>query len=136
MSTVSTFRLYLLRSLYLLIVVGLGIVVWPSIVHPSGQWELMDGVVKCMLAAFSVLALVGLRYPLQMLPILLWELLWKTLWLAIVALPAWLNGRMDAATAENTFACVFVVLVVVAVPWPYVLQHYVKKAGERWGAPA
>ena len=51
MSEVSVLRLYLLRALYLLVVVGLGIVVWPGIIHHT-EWELMEGVVQCMLAAF------------------------------------------------------------------------------------
>jgi hypothetical protein len=37
----------------------------------------MEDVVQGMLAAFSALSLLGLRYPLQMLPLLLWEMLWR-----------------------------------------------------------
>lgn len=69
------------------------------------------------------MAALGLRYPLKMLPILLWEMVWKTTWLAVVALPRWLSGRMDAATTANTFASMFVVLVVLTVPWRYVFDH-------------
>jgi len=73
MNEVSLFRLYLLRALYLLIIVGHGIVVWPGVIHHEKPWELMQGVVACMLVAFSALSVLGLRYPLQMLPLLLWE---------------------------------------------------------------
>jgi hypothetical protein len=37
-------------------------------VNPAKSWALMPGVVKCMLAALSALAILGLRYPLRMLP--------------------------------------------------------------------
>lgn len=132
MNEVSLFRLYLLRALYLLIVVGLGIVVWPGVIHHQKPWELMEGVVACMLAAFSALSVLGLRYPLQMLPLLLWELVWKTIWLIVVALPLWSAGQMDEATRANASACLMVVILPFVIPWRYVFAHYVKKPGDRW----
>jgi hypothetical protein len=135
MNEVSSFRLYVLRALYLMIVVGLGLVVWPGIIHQSQHWEFMEGTVACMLAAFSLLCALGLRYPLQMLPILLWEALWKTIWLGIVALPQILSGHIDASQMSAIFNCSFVVLVYLAMPWRYVFKHYVLKAGDRWSLP-
>lgn len=132
MNEVSSFRLYTLRAMYLLIVVGLGIVVWPGVIHQDRPWELMEGTVACMLAAFSALSILGLRYPLQMLPLLLWELVWKTLWLGIVALPQWWAGHIDESIKPSIFACSLVVLVYIAIPWRYVFAHYVKKPGDRW----
>ncbi|MDQ0876168.1 hypothetical protein QFZ77_004827 [Paenibacillus sp. V4I3] len=79
----------MLRALYLHIIMGLGIEVWPGVIHHEKPWELMEGVVQCMLAAFSALSVLGLRYPLQMLPLLLWELVWKSIWLIVVALSLW-----------------------------------------------
>ena len=35
MNEVSLFRLYILRGMYLFIVVGLGIYLWPSILNPG-----------------------------------------------------------------------------------------------------
>jgi len=132
MNDVSLFRLYLLRALYLLIVVGLGIFIWPGVIHHTKPWGLMFGVVQCMLAAFSALCLLGLRYPLQMLPLLMWELLWKSIWLLIVALPAWLSGQMDAATWGTTTDCLVAVIMPFIIPWRYVWAHYVIKQADRW----
>jgi hypothetical protein len=132
MNEVSLFRLYLLRAMYLLIVVGLGIVVWPGVFHREEPWELMEGVVQCMLVAFSFLSLLGLRYPLQMLPMLLWELVWKSVWLIIVVLPLWSAGQMDQSTWAVASSCLLVVLIPFVIPWRYVFAHYVKKGGDRW----
>lgn len=132
MNDVSLLRLYILRALYLLVVVGLGVNVWPAIIEQTRPWELMDGVVRCMLAAFSLLCLLGLRYPLQLLPILFWEIIWKLMWLGLVAYPAWRSGQMDEAIRANVFACSLVVLCVLAVPWGYVWDKYVRQAGARW----
>ena len=132
MNTVSTARLYALRAMYLLVVLGLGSVLWPGIVTPHAPWELARGTVNCMLAAFSLLCLLGLRYPLQMLPLLLWEALWKTIWLLLVPLPQWLHGGLDPATAQYVFEISFVVLVYLAIPWRYVHAQYVRKPGTPW----
>lgn len=132
MNEVSLLRLYLLRAMYLLIVVGLGIVVWPDVIHREQPWELMEGVVQCMLAAFSALSLLGLRYPLQMLPLLMWELVWKSIWLLIVALPLWSSGQMDESTYGVASSCLLVLIIPFVIPWRYVFAHYVKKSGARW----
>jgi hypothetical protein len=129
---VPTWRLYLLRAMYLLVVVGLGMLVWPQFFHRTHPWAYADGIIACMLVAFSLLSLLGLRYPLQMLPILLWELVWKAVWLGVIALPLWRSGQVDEATAANTFACSLVILVVIAIPWRFVFDHYVRKQGDRW----
>jgi hypothetical protein len=133
MNEVSLFRLYVLRALYLLVVVGTGINVWADVIHHE-KWEFFEGVVACMLTAFSMLSILGLRYPLQLLPILMWELVWKTLWLALVPLPQWWAGHIDEATQPNVFPISFVVLVLIAMPWRYVFAHYLKKPGDRWRA--
>jgi len=132
MSEVSLLRLYILRAMYLFIVVGLGFYIWPSMIDPARHWELLQGQATCMLAAFSLMCALGLRYPLQMLPVLLWEVTWKTLWLGMVALPQWWAGHVDEAIKPSVFACGMVVLVYLAVPWRYVFTQYVMAGGDRW----
>ena len=125
-------RLYALRAGYLIIVVGLGIEIWPGILLRHGSWELMQGVVQCMLGALSLLAVLGLRYPLKMLPLLLFEIAWKVIWLSVVAFPLWRAGRMDADTASTAFACGLVVIFPIIIPWPYVLSTFAKARADRW----
>jgi hypothetical protein len=132
MTQVSMLRLYALRAAYLLIVVGLGVTIWPGLIHHENPWTLMQGVVCCVLAAVSLLAVLGLRYPLQMLPLLLFELVWKSIWLIVVALPLWSADQMDAATSETAVACLMGVIFPIVIPWPYVFANYVTKPGDRW----
>lgn len=134
MNEVPLFRLYVLRAMYLFIVVGLGVYLWPGVLKPDRHWELMEGQATCMLAAFSLLCAVGIRYPLQMLPVLLWEVLWKTLWLVLVPLPQWMSGHVDESIKPTIVAVSLVVLVYLAIPWRYVFVHYVRVGGDRWGA--
>jgi hypothetical protein len=129
---VSLLRLYALRATYLLLIVGLGIDVWPGIIHHEKPWGLMLGVVQCVLAAVSLLALVGLRYPLQMLPLLFFETVWKSIWLIVIAVPLWSAHQMDANTWETAVACLMGVIFPVVIPWRYVVANYVMKGGDRW----
>ena len=89
MQEVSTFRLYLLRATYLLLIVGLGFQIWPGILNPPRDLEHMRGPVRSLLAAVSLLAILGLRYPLKMLPLLFFELVWKSIWVVAIGLPLW-----------------------------------------------
>jgi hypothetical protein len=130
---IATFRLYLLRIAYLLLVVGLGSEIWPVILNHTKTWELMHGVVVCMLGALSLLAVLGLRYPLQMLPLLFFELTWKAIWLLRVALPLWSTHRMNADFADTANQCLMAVIFLVLIPWDYVFANYVSKAGSPWG---
>lgn len=132
MNEVSTLRLYLMRAMYLLLAVGLGSMMWPRIIE-HGRWEQMEGVAYALLAALSGLAILGVRYPLRLLPLLLFELFWKVLWLLGVALPLWRANQLDAANMETVGECVpGVVLCLLVIPWPYVWRHYVRARGERW----
>jgi hypothetical protein len=133
---VPTWRLHVLRAMYALVVVGLASLVWPQFFGRTEPWPLAVGVKSSMLVAFSLLSALGLRYPLQMLPILLWELIWKTVWLVMIALPLWRSGRMDEGTQGTVIECSLVVLVALAIPWRYVFEHYVRKQGDRWSAAA
>lgn len=135
MPDVSTFRLYLLRATYLLLVVGLGFDIWPGILNPPAELEHMRGVVRSLLGAVSLLAVVGIRYPLQMLPLLLFELVWKSIWVIAIGLPLWSSGRLDAGTRETWNACLMgLVLFSLVIPWGYVFARYVRQPGDRWGS--
>ena len=130
---VSLIRLYVLRAMYAIVVVGLGLFVWPSYLARAPAMPLFTGVALTMLAAFSILCVIGIRHPLTMLPVLMWELLWKSMWLLIIALPLWASGQMDARTAQTVIDClVGVVLVPLAIPWGYAWRRYVKQPGARW----
>ena len=127
----SLTRLNLMRAGYLLIGVGLVVVKWPLLLD-AHTLPLYEGVTLCLLVAMSLLAFLGLRYPVKLLPVLLFESTWKLLWLALVALPKAVDGKVDAATSEIVFNCSFVVLILAVIPWRYVWRNYVHATGDRW----
>jgi hypothetical protein len=125
-------RLYILRFGYLFMGGGLAVVKWPSFVAHHGSWPLYQGIIECILLAMSILALLGLRYPVKMLPILLFESLWKLTWLGVVALPKLLGSGLDAPTTEEFTTILFVVVILAVIPWGYVVRQYLTAPGDRW----
>jgi hypothetical protein len=129
-SEVSLARLYVLRAMYLLLVIGGAIVFLPQLIRhePTAR-----GAIPSMLGGVWVLSCLGLRYPLQMLPILLFELVWKTIWLIDYGLPQWMAGVNTAQFTEDFKAIAFApVLLIPIIPWGYVFRHYLKEPGARW----
>jgi hypothetical protein len=125
-------RLYLLRFGYLVFGVGLVLTKWPLFVTHEGPWPLFEGVETCMLVALSLLSFLGLRYPIKMLPILLFEIGWKLIWLAVIGVPLLIAGDIDSATLSVFFACLWVVLVIAVVPWRFVVRQFVTGQGDPW----
>jgi len=127
---VSLARLYTLRATYLLLIVGLGLVNLPVIVsHDSSA----RGVIPSFLGGIWLLAFIGLRYPLQMLPLLLFEFAWKATWLIAFGLPQWSAGQMPPTWTEDARAIsAGVILMPIAIPWSYAYRHYIKKPSDRW----
>ncbi len=133
---VSTLRLYLLRAMYAYMAVGLAIFRWPGIVNPPPGLSNAGSVVGIVLGAMSLLAVLGIRYPLQMLPLLFFELLWKVLWVLMWGLPLWSTQQLAPDSQETLISTlVGVVLVPLVMPWGYVFNQYVKAPGDPWRKP-
>jgi hypothetical protein len=136
MNELSTLRLYLLRVAYLIIFVGLALMIWPGILFHDENVPHMNTAVRSLLGAVCLLAGVGLRYPLKMLPILLFELVWKTIWIVSFGLPLWLKGHLTGDFAETMFDCLTTVILVPLIPWGYVFRNYIKAPGDGWRSKA
>lgn len=124
-------RLYAMRAAYALMVVGLALVKWPQL-PDAHTMPLYDGVSLMLLSAMSFLALLGLRHPVKLLPVLLFEATWKLLWLGAVALPQALNGGLSDRAAEVAVSCSLVVVIIAAIPWKHVWTQYGRSSGDRW----
>jgi hypothetical protein len=129
---ISLLRLYTLRVAYLIIAVGLGVFVWPSVIRHTNGFAIAHGAQAAMLAGLGAIAALGLRYPLQMLPLLLFEVAWKGIYLLAFAYPMWSARQITPAMAEDVKAVSMVVILLPLIPWRYVFTHYVGKRGDRW----
>lgn len=135
MTEVSIFRLYVLRATYLLIVAGVGLTIWPLLLDAPEKVDHFRGVTWCLLGTVALLACLGVRYPLKMLPLLIFELVWKVTWLLAIGLPLRSTGQLVGAFSETWFANLLgIVIFPLAIPWSYVVRKYIKEPGDPWSS--
>jgi len=129
-SEISLTRLYVLRATYLLLIVGLGAMIVPSLLSHE---PMARGVIPSLLGAVWALAFLGLRYPVQMLPLLLFEFVWKAIWLIAYGVPQWASGQLPPTFAEDfQNIALGVILMPLVIPWGYVYRHYIRQPANRW----
>jgi hypothetical protein len=135
MNEVSLFRLNVMRVYYLILVVGIGIIFWPDLLSHDAESGRRFGGAYSMLATASLLAVFGLRYPLQMIPVMLFEFIWKTIWILTIFVPLWSSGEANADDWEDFVGIAMgPVLTPFFLPWGYVMRHYFLKRGDPWFA--
>jgi hypothetical protein len=123
---VRPINVFLLRLLFLLVFVFVGLDSWTAILKHQGPWDHVRAAALCMWGSYSLLSIIGVFHPLKMLPLVAFEILYKLVWLLIVAYPLWSTGRLAGSPAEGmTNAFLWVVLPIVAMPWRYALDKYV-----------
>lgn len=123
---VRPWRKHVLRFAFLVAFIGL-YDNWMTVFSPGKFLDPWVGVAVSFYAAFSVLCLLGLRFPLKFLPLLLVQLIYKSAWIISTYLPAHLCGEVD----ENLQSWLWVmapgiVIDLVVIPWQYVYRAYLK----------
>ena len=127
---VSLVRLYVIRLGALAGVVSLGSDVLPDLIWPDPTGR---GMITAILGGLCVMALIAIRYPLKMVPILLFEFVWKLIWLLRFGLPQWSAGTGSPRLSEDLISIgLFPLVFGLVIPWGYVWRHYVIAPTERW----
>lgn len=133
---VPLWRLWVLRAAY-------GIFVFPALaMAPFGGGPLARAVIHApddrgMINGIQIglvaMCALGLRYPLKMLPVLLFEGFWKTVWLFAYGLPQGLSGVRAPQWELDIYLIGGAPLVFgLIIPWSYVWRHYFQAPAERW----
>ena len=127
---VSVMRLWLLRANYLVwAVAGLFLALPPLLQSdPAAR-----GMVPSMMGGLWVMGLLGVRHPLRMLPILLFEFAWKSIWLVAFGLPQWFAGAGGPSLRDDLISIGNgPILFGLIIPWGYVWRRYIRAPAERW----
>lgn len=126
---VYNFKIYLIRLVFLLTFVFVGMSSWTTLLTFEGSWDPVRAVAFCVWAAYSTLSVLGVIHPLKMLPILIFQIFYKSIWLIIVAYPLWSSGQLAGSPAEEmTYTFLWIVLPLIAMPWGYFVKTYVLKS--------
>jgi hypothetical protein len=128
---VPLWRLYVLRACYAILAIGLGSSQMSAFLHHA-HWTQNTAAAHSFLLALATLSVVGVRHPLRMLPLLVYELLWKMIWLVGVALPLWATNQVDSETRTAFFQIAPAVVLFPVLPWGFMFSNYLKKPGDRW----
>ena len=106
---VRPINIYLLRVLYFLMFVGVGLQTWGTIINHQGPWDHTRAVAFCVWTAYPTLSIFGLL-----------------LWVIVVAYPLWRAGALAGSPAEEMAHIFFWAPIVgIFVPWIYVFKNYV-----------
>lgn len=132
-SQLSLLRVNLLRIVYAIMAIGIAVFFWPNIFSHSAEFAATSGIPASLLAGLGLVAALGLLYPLEMLPIVLFEFVWKTIYLIAFVLPLWISGKpISAAMTSDIISVLMVALFIPLVPWRYLVTHYIVGRPARW----
>ncbi len=125
---VPRWRLHIMRGLFFLNFISLAFDNWSTILFPTGQMDTLTGVTISFWASFALLNLLGIRFPLKFIPILLLQLLYKSAWIVGTYLPARSAGALDEDLTGFFWVCIAgIALNLVIIPWGYVYRDYFKQ---------
>ena len=127
---IATWRVHCIRLLFLLMAGVMGSFVWYRLLFESADLPAQHSLGRSMLAALALLSLLGVRYPIQMMPLMIYEVAWKTIWLVLIAFRAWLAGKWTPDIEGLFHDCIGIVLAYIFMPWRYVWARYVMQPME------
>src|SRR5271168_1180460 len=81
---VPLINIYLLKLLFTLMFLFLSYDSWTHIIRHTGPWDPANSAAWFMWGSCAFIAVIGIRRPLRMLPIVLFEIVYKTAWLIVV----------------------------------------------------
>ena len=119
-----------LRAMYIYTIVGAGGMGLAMLLFPGAtqsglgyppQDPFVFGVYGSVLLAAGLLAILGLRFPLQFVPLLLIQLVYKPVWLLAVVLPHALRGEFPSyAVVISMIFLTYIIGNLIAIPFRYV----------------
>lgn len=129
---VAMWQIHFLRLLFLLMALVMGTGVWGQMLFQPEPWPSSRIIAKSMLGALAVMSLLAVRYPLQMLPLMVFEIIWKTTFILLFFVPAWLKGAVPPDMQILFWECIGIVVAYLAVPWRYFWVRYFVQPSEPW----
>lgn len=131
MSQVGKVRLMALRLFYFLVGTSFGFLASFDYLYAQFDIGVLESIIKSILIALALLALIGIVQPLRMLPLLFFSVFWKCTLLALFLIPTYLSEGLDESSKNILLPLSLGLLVtLIAIPWRYsVGKFFTFKAG-------
>jgi len=125
MSQIGKYRLVSLRVFYFF--VGISFIFLASFDPLYNQVDIdsLKSIMKSVLFAVALLALIGVLQPLRMLPLLFFSAFWKCILLMAFVIPSYFGGGLDDSL-KNILLPISIGLLItlIVIPWKYALSNF------------
>jgi len=106
-------------------ILGLGMIVVPETIKSFFNWPVEEpiafGIIGSVYMSFGILSILGLRFPLKFVSILLLQLCYKLIWFIGVLLPLLLTNKFPCAAIPMTIIFVtYIIGDLIAIPFSYI----------------
>ncbi len=106
---------------------GLGIIIMPKKMCSIFAWPIGDpivfGIVGSVYLSFGLLSILGLRFPLKFVPVLLLQLSYKVVWFVGVILPMLISGNFPTyAILHVSIFASYIIGDLIAIPFSYIFS--------------
>ena len=132
MTKISRKYIKRLRIMYLYTLIGaggfgVGILISPdavqSLVQAPAQDPVTFGITGSVYLAFGILSLLGLIFPVKMIPVLMLQMLYKMIWVGGVIAPIFLKGEFPLhAVLIGLIFLTYIIGDLVSIPFPYLFE--------------
>lgn len=125
MSQLGKVRLMALRLFYFLVGTSFGFLASVDYLYAQFDIGVLESIIKSILIALALLALIGIVQPLRMLPLLFLSVFWKCTFLAVFVIPSYLGDGLDEGSKHILIPLLLGLLVtLVAIPWRYSVSKF------------
>ncbi len=126
-----------LRFMYLYTLIGAGgfgiaIIISPDVIQSLFKMPAQDpltfGITGSVYLAFGILSILGLIFPIKLIPVLMLQLLYKTIWLFGIMLPVFLKGQFELhAVLVALIFLTYIIGDLVSIPFKYLFEKEQKE---------
>jgi len=106
---------------------GLGVLAAPHLIQTllgfQGQDPFVFGILGSVYTTFGLLSILGLRFPLNFVPLLLFQLCYKVIWSTVVAAPLIFSGQLPIhAVMLLVIFATYIIGDLISIPFSYIFS--------------
>lgn len=128
LETEDKLRIQYALTAIITIFIGVLILVAPDILM-ANQDPLLFGALGCIWLTFGILSILGLRQPLKLVPVLIFQLIYKIIWFAAVVIPVGIQGNLQVNLLNVGLIFLFAMFIVgdiLVIPFKDFFENFFK----------